>query len=116
MIAASTLSFGMLTARAFWITRRSAGFEFGVGAARLDRDRDFLADAGELLRHAVPAREHRVLADFEDASHGNSTCLEGRAIYLSARRGPIGPTAHHNNWQNESVEMPGVGGAIVKIQ
>jgi hypothetical protein len=27
-------------------------------------------DAGELLRHAVPPREHRVLADFEDAAHG----------------------------------------------
>src|SRR6185437_9197751 len=28
-IAASILSFGMLTARAFWITRRSVGFEAG---------------------------------------------------------------------------------------
>jgi hypothetical protein len=31
LIADSTLSFGMFTARAFWITRRSAGFEFGSG-------------------------------------------------------------------------------------
>src|SRR5512139_2618073 len=29
LIADSTLSFGMFTARAFWITRRKAGFEFG---------------------------------------------------------------------------------------
>src|SRR6185503_14516077 len=29
LIAASTLSFGMFTARAFWITRRSAGLECG---------------------------------------------------------------------------------------
>ena len=28
-MAASILSFGMLTARAFWMTRRSAGFEAG---------------------------------------------------------------------------------------
>src|ERR1700748_3266404 len=28
-MAASTLSFGMFTARAFWITRRSIGFEWG---------------------------------------------------------------------------------------
>ena len=31
LMAASTLSLGMLTARAFWITRRSAGFEAGSG-------------------------------------------------------------------------------------
>src|SRR5262245_31791092 len=30
-MAASTRSFGMFTARAFWITRRSVGFEAGSG-------------------------------------------------------------------------------------
>ncbi len=30
-MAASTLSLGMFTARAFWITRRRAGFESGFG-------------------------------------------------------------------------------------
>jgi hypothetical protein len=41
----------------------------GVRAAVLDGNGDVLADAGELLRHAVPAREHRVLSDFENAAH-----------------------------------------------
>src|SRR6185295_4673942 len=41
-----------------------------IGAAGAYGDDDLLADARELLRHAVPAREHRVLAGFEDASHG----------------------------------------------
>ena len=35
MIAASTLSFGMLTARAFWMTRRSAGLVSGFGPPAL---------------------------------------------------------------------------------
>src|SRR5262245_58367629 len=41
-----------------------------VRAARLDGHDDFLGNARELLGHAVPARKHRVLSDFEDASHG----------------------------------------------
>ena len=40
-----------------------------VGTAGLHGDRDVLADARDLLRHPVPPGEHRVLADFEDASH-----------------------------------------------
>ena len=79
LIAASTLSFGMFTARAFWMTRRSVGLESRVGSALLDRDRDVLADPAELLRHPVPAREHRVLSDFENTSHGCSIdCWFGR--------------------------------------
>ena len=54
-----------------------------VRPARLYRDGDFLADPGELLRHPVPAREHRVLADFENASHETRPALRGRAIYLN---------------------------------
>ena len=42
----------------------------GVGAPRLDGHGDVFGDARELLRHAVPPREHRVLADFEYATHG----------------------------------------------
>jgi hypothetical protein len=40
-----------------------------IGAARLHRHRDVLGDAGELLGHAIPAREHRVLANLENTSH-----------------------------------------------
>ena len=40
-----------------------------VGAAGLDGHVDVLGNARELLGHAVPAREHRVLAYFENASH-----------------------------------------------
>ena len=40
-----------------------------VGPAGFHGDRDVLADARELLRHPVPSGEHRVLADFEYASH-----------------------------------------------
>jgi hypothetical protein len=35
----------------------------------VNRDRYVLGDARELLRHAVPAREHRMLSNFEYASH-----------------------------------------------
>ena len=45
------------------------GIRARVGAAGFHGDDDFLVDARELLGHAVPAREHRVLADFEDSSH-----------------------------------------------
>src|SRR5204863_6365941 len=48
-------------------TERRVGV--GVGAPLLDRDRDVLRDPGELLRHAVPPREHRDLALLEDAAH-----------------------------------------------
>src|SRR5437773_2535329 len=48
-----------------------------VDAAGLHRHGDVLRDAGELLRHAVPPREHRVLSDFEDASHGPAWCTNG---------------------------------------
>jgi hypothetical protein len=41
-----------------------------IGAAGLHGHRDVLGDARELLGHAVPAREHRVLANLENASHG----------------------------------------------
>ena len=41
-----------------------------VGAPPLDRDRDLLRDARELLRHPVPPGEHRDLALFEDPAHG----------------------------------------------
>ena len=86
-----------------------------VGATTLDRNRDVLADSRELLGHAVPTREHRVLADFENSTHGNSTFLEGRAIYLSARRGPIYSHRHSNNWQNEPAEMTDMSSTIVNI-
>ena len=46
------------------------GIGVRIGAAGLHRDDDVLADPGELLRHPVPAGEHRVLAGFENASHG----------------------------------------------
>ena len=79
-MAASILSLGMLTARAFWMVRRSVGLEAGSGAAGLDGHGDVLGDAGELLRHAVPAREHRVLADFEDAPHGAHGARSGTGV------------------------------------
>jgi hypothetical protein len=41
-----------------------------VGATGLDGHDDFLGNARELLGHAVPARKHRVLSNFKDASHG----------------------------------------------
>ena len=41
----------------------------GPEAAGFDGDVDFLVDARELLGHAVPGHEHRVLANFEDSSH-----------------------------------------------
>ncbi len=65
------------------------GVRVRVGAALFHRDGDVLADAAELLCHAVPAREHRVLSDFENASHdcsinsGRAAGREGRAIYPS---------------------------------
>ena len=68
-MAASTLSFGMFTARAFWITRRRAGLDGGSGPPAFTAIVMSLRDARELLRHAVPAREHRVLSDFENAAH-----------------------------------------------
>ena len=46
-----------------------------IGTARLDGDGDLLADPGELLRHPVPAGEHRVFSGFEDASHGGESSL-----------------------------------------
>ena len=42
----------------------------GIGSAAADRDGDVLTDPCELLRHPIPAGEHRVLAYFEHASHG----------------------------------------------
>jgi len=68
----------------------------GVGTPGLDGDGDLLADARELLGHLVPAGEHRVLAGFEDASHGRSGAFEkggsglrapGRAGVAETRRG-----------------------------
>jgi hypothetical protein len=41
-----------------------------VGPSRVDRDRNVLGHAGELLGHPVPTREHSVFSDFEYASHG----------------------------------------------
>src|SRR5204863_438947 len=43
-----------------------------IGAASLDGDDDFLADARKGLRHAVPAREHRMFSGLEDASHSRA--------------------------------------------
>ena len=60
----------MLICRAFCTARRRAGFDVRVGAAGLDGHDDFLGNARELLGHAVPARKHRVLSNFEDTSHG----------------------------------------------
>jgi len=40
-----------------------------IAAAGLDGHVDVLGDSRELLRHAVPAREHRMLANFEYAAH-----------------------------------------------
>ena len=74
LIAASTLSLGMLAARAFCSARRSAGLLSGFGPAGLHRDGDVLADAREQLRHLVPAGEHRRLAGLEDASHSGPPC------------------------------------------
>ena len=90
MIAASILSFGMLTARAFWIDAAQRRVGCGVGAAVLDGDRDVLADARELLRHAVPAREHRVLSDFEDATHDLAGC-GGKTPSLRVPQGLVRP-------------------------
>ncbi len=47
------------------------GVRVRVGAAGLDGHDDFLGNARELLGHAVPARKHRVLSNFEDTSHGH---------------------------------------------
>ena len=88
LIADSTLSFGMFTAREFWIARRSAGFAFGSEPPFFTAMVMSLP-MRELLRHAVPARKHRVLSDFENASHdcsvnsGRAAGREGRAIYPS---------------------------------
>jgi hypothetical protein len=41
-----------------------------IGAAGFHGNGYFLTHTRELLRHAVPAREHRVLSDFENAAHG----------------------------------------------
>ena len=51
-----------------------------VGTAGFDGDDDLFRQARELLGHAVPAREHRVLADFEDSSHGGVVWQGGRGI------------------------------------
>ena len=48
----------------------------GVTAPGFHRDGDFLADLGELFRHAIPAGEHRVLADFENSAHGPLSPVE----------------------------------------
>ena len=40
-----------------------------IRAAGLDGHVDVLGDARELLGHAVPAREHGMLANFEYATH-----------------------------------------------
>ena len=42
----------------------------GVGAAGFNGNGDVFADTRELLGHAVPTREHRVLANFKYATHG----------------------------------------------
>src|ERR1700730_6679654 len=55
-----------------------------VGTAGLDCHGDVLRDAGELLRHAVPPREHRVLSDFEDAPHGLHGARTERGVPAAA--------------------------------
>jgi hypothetical protein len=40
-----------------------------IASAGLHGNGDVLADLGELFRHAIPAREHRVLANFKYAAH-----------------------------------------------
>ena len=57
-----------------------------IGAAGLDGHGDVLRDAGELLRHAVPPREHRVLSDFEYASHGAHGARSARRASAPTRQ------------------------------
>src|SRR5690606_17818775 len=49
------------------------GIRGRVGPAGLHGDRDVLADARELLRHTIPAREHRMFSGFENATHAERT-------------------------------------------
>ena len=81
MIAASTLSLGMLRLRLFCTGAAQRGIRIRVAAAGLDGHVDVLGDARELLRHAVPAREHRVLANFENASHRARILLDVARLY-----------------------------------
>src|SRR3984893_15654304 len=74
-----------------------------VGAAGLHRHGDVLRDAGELLRHAVPAREHRVLSDFENASHGEHGASSVPAVPAGTMtRGP------RDDHLDETAERPRV--------
>src|SRR6516225_8903407 len=61
-----------------------------VGPPGLDGHGDVLRDAGELLRHAVPPREHRVLADFEDAAHAVHGARSAQAVPATAGSGDTG--------------------------
>src|SRR6185369_13050170 len=58
-----------------------------VRAAGLDGDDDFLADAREGFRHAVPAREHRVLSGLEDASHSGAETIAADVFSNTPPRG-----------------------------
>ena len=63
----------------------------GVGTAGVHRDGDVLGDPGELLGHAVPAGEHRVLSDFEYASHARMVAIRGQTARLAA------PSSRHSH-------------------
>ena len=76
------------------VLHRAAQRRIGIriGAAGLDGHVDVLGDARELLGHAVPAREHRVLAYFEDASH------RARILDVAWRREPGMETLQTSMW------------------
>src|SRR5207302_3733822 len=64
---------------------------------------DVLRDAGELLRHAVPPREHRVLSDFENASHGPNGALGDLAAPSAA---PPEPACYSRGVALGQIAMP----------
>ena len=78
------------------------GVAIGVVATGADGNADVLGDAGELLRHAVPPREHRMLADFKNTTHENTRKMTGCGYGSSARRLPSGsgalPTGRGRLW------------------
>src|SRR6186713_1907455 len=66
------------------------GIGIRIRSSGLDGHVDVFRDARELLGHAVPAREHRVLSYFEDASHrARSLRYSGDCCYLTSRTGMV---------------------------
>ena len=81
---------------------RAAGLDLSADrSAGFDRHGDVLRDPGELLRHPVPPREHRVFSDFEYASHGREWCTKQRWGAKAGRGEPAG--ACRSAWWGRSL-------------